>query len=251
MKQQDPAEVDAKMGRRGCRGGRRLKEKRDSDPLVAEHQAATTDRPDSGIGSGIGSPEKDEKDIPQESALEERVLTHQLQYDWSFWINDSAKDWKKALTHVCDIGTIQEFWSLFNHLCGPSDSPRFNFNLFKKGIRPEWEDEANGKAGRWNITTLLPDSEICDLVWEQLCLLVVGGKALGGLSAHVNGVYLGRKTNCIRASVWTNTKNKREVLGIGRKIQETLIRNLDQHFTLEFVLHKAQQGSRKILYKID
>lgn len=49
---------DAKMSRRGCRGGRRIKEKRDNDPSNLDH--AANERPDSGIGSGKGSPEKDE-----------------------------------------------------------------------------------------------------------------------------------------------------------------------------------------------
>ncbi|XP_003744839.1 eukaryotic translation initiation factor 4E isoform X2 [Galendromus occidentalis] len=217
MNQDFDNESDA-MSRRGCRERRRMKEKRD---LILD------------------------------GASESDLFSHPLEYAWSFWVNDSTKDWKKALSHVCDFSTIEEFWALFFNLCGPSDSRRLNFNVFKKGVRPEWEDEANGKAGRWNITTLLPEGELCDLVWEELCLLLIGGKTLGSLTANVNGVYLSRKSSCIRASVWMNTKNKREVLAIGRKIQETLLDHVGQHFQLEFVLHKAQKNTRKILFRIE
>lgn len=44
------------MSRRGCRGGRRLKEKRDNG--ISPVNRAGNDRPDSGIGSGKGTPEK-------------------------------------------------------------------------------------------------------------------------------------------------------------------------------------------------
>jgi len=237
------------MSRRGCRGGRRIKEKRNND--ISHVDRVGNERPDSGIGSGKGTPEKFEDGAIHDEASQKDLFSHPLEYAWSFWCNDSNKDWKKALSHICDFATIEEFWSLFSHLCGPSDSQQLNFNVFKKGIRPEWEDDANGRAGRWNIATLLPEGELCDLVWEELCLLLVGGKTLGSLTANVNGVYLSRKSSCIRASVWTNTKNKREVLAVGRKIQDTLYDHVGQRFQLEFVLHKPQKNTRKILFRLE
>lgn len=44
------------------------------------------------------------------------------------------------------------FFSLYNHISPASELRQgSDFSLFKKGIRPMWEDEANKRGGRWLI----------------------------------------------------------------------------------------------------
>lgn len=45
-----------------------------------------------------------------------------------------------------------DFFSLYNHISPASELRQgSDFSLFKKGIRPMWEDEANKRGGRWLI----------------------------------------------------------------------------------------------------
>lgn len=41
---------------------------------------------------------------------------------------------------------------MYNHIQPPSDLKQgCDYSLFKKGIKPMWEDEANVRGGRWLI----------------------------------------------------------------------------------------------------
>lgn len=58
--------------------------------------------------------------------------------------------------------TVEEFWGFWNQLAKPSElflhgKKKFtnrsvsSFSVFKEGIKPEWEDEANAHGGEWSI----------------------------------------------------------------------------------------------------
>lgn len=71
---------------------------------------------------------------------------------------DKAKSWDEQLTEVLSFDTVEAFWgyvlkfeiscmvlipqySLYNHIVPPSHiAANSNYYLFKKGIRPAWED---------------------------------------------------------------------------------------------------------------
>ena len=42
-----------------------------------------------------------------------------------------------------------------------------DYLIFKKGIRPEWEDPANKEGGKWVVTLPIEDDmeEECDRAW--------------------------------------------------------------------------------------
>ena len=47
--------------------------------------------------------------------------------------------------------TVEDFWSLYVHLRRPVDErPTVcDYHVFREGIRPMWEDEANVNGGKW------------------------------------------------------------------------------------------------------
>ena len=48
------------------------------------------------------------------------------------------------------FGSCEQFWSLYSHLVKPGDlASHSDFHLFKMGIKPMWEDEANKFGGKW------------------------------------------------------------------------------------------------------
>ena len=52
-----------------------------------------------------------------------------------------------------------------------------DYLLFKKGIRPEWEDPHNNQGGKWVVTLPIEDDmeEECDEAWRNLLLNMIGG----------------------------------------------------------------------------
>jgi len=95
------------------------------------------------------------------------------------------------LTHptrreVCEFSTVEEFWKYWSFIPRPSevlyDGKQHKvvdgrtidaFSVFKKGIRPEWEDPLNrtGAEFTWR-KTMTP--EALDAYWENLVLGLIG-----------------------------------------------------------------------------
>ena len=83
-----------------------------------------------------------------------------------------------VLHEVYTFGTIEDFWRMYNNTYAISDViSNTDYLLFKKGIRPEWEDHKNEYGGKWVVTLPIEDDmeEECDKAWMNLLLHVVGG----------------------------------------------------------------------------
>lgn len=68
---------------------------------------------------------------------------------------------------VTSFDTVEDFWSLYNHIKVASElKPGCDYSLFKKGIRPMWEDEGNKRGGRWiiNLSKQQRRNEL-DAIW--------------------------------------------------------------------------------------
>lgn len=53
---------------------------------------------------------------------------------------------------IASFDTVEDFWSLYNHIKVASSLHQgCDYSLFKRGIRPMWEDDANKCGGRWLI----------------------------------------------------------------------------------------------------
>lgn len=57
------------------------------------------------------------------------------------------------LHEVFSFGTLEDFWRMFNNLYTSSEIiPNTDYLMFRKGVRPEWEDPRNKKGGKWVVT---------------------------------------------------------------------------------------------------
>ncbi|OQR73226.1 eukaryotic translation initiation factor 4E isoform 1 [Tropilaelaps mercedesae] len=197
--------------------------------------------PSAAADIGAGSPAKSKKRrVPQLSLSKYK---HQLEFEWSFWFSNPWLPWENALTHVQDFAYIEDFWSLFNNLKVPSEV-KYSYYLFKKGIRPEWEDPVNELGGKWVLTH---GKASPDQLWQELVLLFIGGAALDDLSAHITGIYFAHKrTYVCQVSVWLDTTDRVIVKRIGDIIRTTLQTYLHCDIEMDFATHgKQMQGSKK------
>jgi len=64
----------------------------------------------------------------------------------------AAQGWMEDIKKVISFDSVEEFWGLYNNIIPPSLLPsKANYYLFKDGIMPAWEDEANKSGGKWSI----------------------------------------------------------------------------------------------------
>ncbi|GAA5974975.1 hypothetical protein JCM21900_004995 [Sporobolomyces salmonicolor] len=108
-------------------------------------------------------------------------VKHPLYSPWTLWFDsaskqDKAKSWEEALSKVISFQSVEEFWGLYNNIVPPSLlNANSNYYLFKEGIKPAWEDEANSQGGKWSVQ--LPRgkyTEQIDHFWLYTMLAAIG-----------------------------------------------------------------------------
>lgn len=171
-----------------------------------------------------GRPDTKEENKEQEEVRTEHLLKHPLQNTWTLWYleNDRSKSWEDMQNEIMSFDTVEDFWSLYNHIKPPSDIKiGSDYSLFKKGIRPMWEDAANKKGGRWVITlNRSPKTEV-DNLWLDVLLCLIG-EAFDH-SDQVCGAVVNIRNKNNKISIWTaNGDNKEAALEIGHKLRDAL-----------------------------
>jgi len=104
------------------------------------------------------------------------IIQHPLEYEWCFWTKDVKKDKdKSALSfgdnyiQFCEVSTIEQFWGCVNSLESPNEWPGgTDVLVFRKGIQPKWEDDAN-KNGSSFMTIQGKESG-----WIDLLIMIMG-----------------------------------------------------------------------------
>ena len=80
---------------------------------------------------------------------------HRLQTQYCLWYSRRSPgkqnhNFDQNLKLIGRFGSCEQFWSLYSHLVKPGDlASHSDFHLFKMGIKPMWEDEANKFGGKW------------------------------------------------------------------------------------------------------
>ncbi|XP_016986492.1 neurofilament heavy polypeptide isoform X2 [Drosophila rhopaloa] len=171
---------------------------------------------------------------------------HPLNNSWTLWYleNDRTKSWEDMLHEVTSFDTVENFWSLITHIKPPSELKMgSDYCLFKKGIRPMWEDEANVHGGRWVISLSKNTKTDLDNFWMDSMLCLIG--AACDHSEELCGAVVNIRGKSNKISIWTADGGKEAaVLEIGRKLREGL--RMESAYVLQYQLHKdtmVKQGS--------
>ena len=87
--------------------------------------------------------------------------------------NQKVKEYEKNLIKIGSCDNIKDFWNIFQHMKQPKDlSPGIDYQIFKKGIKPFWEDEMNFYGGKFS---LLVNKKYSSLIWEEFVFAFAGG----------------------------------------------------------------------------
>ncbi|KAL9050870.1 MAG: hypothetical protein Q9162_006379 [Coniocarpon cinnabarinum] len=195
-------------------------------------------------------------------------VKHPLAHTWTLWFtkppSGKGDNWNDLLKEVITFDTVEEFWGVYNNITPTSELPvKADYHLFKKGVRPEWEDLQNKHGGKWAYTTKERKGVPIDDLWLQVMLAAIGETIEDDNDGEVMGVVVNVRKTFYRIGLWTKTTGKpvpgggdgngaggkgrtqdqgKEVLTrIGRKFKEALkLREVEQ---VEFTGHTEASHS--------
>jgi len=130
-------------------------------------------------------------------------------------VNAAAQGWMEDIKRVISFDSVEEFWGLYNNIIPPSQLPqKANYYLFKEGIIPAWEDEANKNGGKWSIQ--LPKDKNrsnVDKMWLFTMLAAIGetfdpvplqaDSSEAPSKSLITGVIVSTRPQFYRLSIWT------------------------------------------------
>lgn len=132
-----------------------------------------------------------------------------------------SDEYEAGLTVIGEFDTVESFCRYFNWLKPPSRLERnSNYHLFKSGIKPMWEDEANANGGKW-VLTMKNNPQLLDRCWSWLAMALVGEDLDEG--DEICGAVVSLRSKVDRIQLWTRTKEDVEKInGIARKMVKLL-----------------------------
>ena len=136
---------------------------------------------------------------------------HPLKSTWVIWYRPPTpkySDYEKSTIALATMPSVESFWSVYSHLKRPSVLPTVSdYHIFRKGVRPVWEDEANKKGGKWVIRL---KKGVADRYWEDLLLAIVGDQ-FAEAGDEVCGAVLSVRSGEDVLSIWTRIDGGRNI----------------------------------------
>ncbi|XP_078389894.1 eukaryotic translation initiation factor 4E type 2-like isoform X2 [Cetorhinus maximus] len=154
--------------------------------------------------------------------------------------SEESEALKEKETEICDQEKMQstakrkveQFWRFYSHLVRPGDlTGHSDFHLFKEGIKPMWEDEANKNGGKWIIRLR---KGLASRFWENIILAMLGEQFMVG--EEICGVVVSIRFQEDIISVWNKTASDQATTA---RIRDTLRRvlNLPPSTIMEYKTH--------------
>ena len=150
---------------------------------------------------------------------------HRLQSSYCLWFSrkpagKQAQNFDQNLREVGRFATAEQFWRLYSHLVRPGDlQSHSDFHLFKEGIKPMWEDDANRYGGKWIVRLRKGLSSRC---WENLILAMLGEQFMVG--EEICGAVVSVRFQEDILSIWNRSAND---YAVTNRIRDTFRRVLN------------------------
>nr|XP_045223845.1 eukaryotic translation initiation factor 4E type 2 isoform X7 [Macaca fascicularis] len=151
--------------------------------------------------------------------------------------NSTQKDGEKEKTErdknqSSSKRKVEQFWRFYSHMVRPGDlTGHSDFHLFKEGIKPMWEDDANKNGGKWIIRLRKGLASRC---WENLILAMLGEQFMVG--EEICGAVVSVRFQEDIISIWNKTASDQATTA---RIRDTLRRvlNLPPNTIMEYKTH--------------
>ncbi|CAI2354286.1 unnamed protein product [Caenorhabditis sp. 36 PRJEB53466] len=179
-----------------------------------------------------------------ETSIPQELLTrHPLQNRWALWYlkADRNKEWEDCLKMVSLFDTVEDFWSLYNHIQSAGGlNWGSDYYLFKEGIKPMWEDVNNVQGGRWLVVVdkqkLQRRTQLLDHYWLELLMAIVG-EQFDEYGDYICGAVVNVRQKGDKVSLWTRDATRDDVnLRIGQVLKQKL--SIPDSEILRYEVHK-------------
>ncbi|RXN20103.1 calpain-10 [Labeo rohita] len=164
---------------------------------------------------------------------------HPLQYNYTFWYSRrtpgrpaSTQSYEQNIKQIGSFASVEQFWRFYSHMIRPGDlTGHSDFHLFKEGIKPMWEDDANKSGGKWIIRLRKGLASRC---WENLILAMLGEQFMVG--EEICGAVVSVRFQEDIISIWNKTASDQATTA---RIRDTLRRvlNLPPNTIMEYKTH--------------
>uniref|UniRef100_A0A915PWY7 Transmembrane 9 superfamily member n=1 Tax=Setaria digitata TaxID=48799 RepID=A0A915PWY7_9BILA len=150
-------------------------------------------------------------------------------YVFSYFVRPQGKfdpeDYALYVQPVASFNSVEQFWNTYYI------TEKVDFHMFKEGIKPVWEDDANRKGGKW---ILRLKKGFSSRIWENLILAMIGEQFLVG--EEICGAVCSIRNQEDIVSLWNRTADN---LATTNRIRDTLRRvlNLPPNAILEYKRH--------------
>ncbi|KIX93814.1 uncharacterized protein Z520_10439 [Fonsecaea multimorphosa CBS 102226] len=181
-------------------------------------------------------------------------VKHPLLNTWSLWFtkppSSKGDNWNDLLKEVITFDTVEEFWGVYNNITATSDlAVKSDYHLFKRGVRPEWEDPQNKHGGKWSYT--FKDKKVVNIdeLWLHTQLAAIGETLEDDGDNEIMGVVVNVRKSFYRIGLWTRTTGKAggkdTLMKIGARFKQVL--QIPDNDQLEFSGHTdaAHAGSTR------
>uniref|UniRef100_A0A1I8IXC6 EIF-4F 25 kDa subunit n=1 Tax=Macrostomum lignano TaxID=282301 RepID=A0A1I8IXC6_9PLAT len=180
-------------------------------------------------------------------------VIHPLQNSWGIWcfMQNRSQDWHENVRHISNFSSVEDFWSLFNHIQTVDNLPvGCDYYIFKASIQPMWEDRANINGGRWLLKVPHSHPTFVQLWIETLLLLV--GEAFESESESVCGAVAQVRRGFNKISIWTrDAANRGACMRIGYRWKACLKAAAPIHYEAHLEVNRKNGRRSKSVYSIN
>lgn len=177
-----------------------------------------------------GTVEEEKHEEQGDSALPSQLTPkHELQHQWCLWVHQrpgsqkAGQAWSESQLLVHEFGTAEDFWCMWHHSYSPSKLENVDYSLFRKGIKPAWEDPAFKNGGRWLIKLEKVKAQSLDELWLSLNLALIGEAFQDQGGDLVCGAIVSVRNRASKIALWlSGSKDETKVKAIGQEYRNVL-----------------------------
>eukprot|EP00392_Amoebophrya_sp_AT5.2_P006379 g6391.t1 len=203
-------------------------------------------------GAGVepegGEEEQDENDVENnEDRMKIRSTriyplkkTYALYFQDAFSILGAKKSGKydEGLVKVCEMKTVQDFYRVWNNL----QEGLGCLSLFKKGVRPLWEDKANANGGRWVLSQTGAQERM--KFFTEMALAMIGGhfgKEVEAEGDEILGVSFHLYKKAWKIEMWNKNGAADTVRAVDLKLRQILQVGDRDAFSIKYASHDGKR----------
>lgn len=142
-----------------------------------------------------------------------KLRPYPLRHEWVFWhdrnSNTNEEEWEDQLKEIAGISTVQTFWQVYNNTPFTTLPLRDSLHLFKKNVKPIWEDSRNKNGGAWIFRVPKANSQE---FWKEILMMAIGEvlQEVVHKGDDICGVSISVRFNSHLIMIWNRNSNNQE-----------------------------------------